>query len=151
MLQLIRKTLITEDNISALPLRLALGLVMFVHGAQKMLGAFGGYGFAKTMNFFTEVMHFPWIIGFLVIFIEFFSSILLIIGLGTRINAILLTIILVGIIFTSHIQYGFFMNWFGQQEGEGIEFFILGLGLSIGLILQGGGKYSIDRLLTRTD
>jgi putative oxidoreductase len=138
----------TKDNWAATILRVMLGIVMFPHGAQKMMGWFGGYGFSGTMNFFTDTMGLPWIISFLVIIIEFFGAILLILGLGTRLFAALFAIVMIGIIFTSHLDYGFFMNWFGTQKGEGIEYFLLVIGMALPLLLTGGGSLSIDRFMS---
>jgi putative oxidoreductase len=129
-------------------LRLTLGLIILPHGAQKLLGWFGGYGFSGTMNFFTEVIHLPWIIGFAVIMIETLGSLLLIAGFGARIIGSLMSILMVGIIFSVHIENGFFMNWFGNQKGEGIEYFLLAIGLGIGVVVNGAGIYSIDAFLS---
>jgi putative oxidoreductase len=139
----------TEDSWTMVVLRVVLGLVIFPHGVQKLLGWFGGYGFTGTMNYFTETVGLPWIIGFLVIAIEFFGSVALVAGIGTRIIAASYIILAFGIMFTSHVQHGFFINWYGNQPGEGFEYFILWIGLSIALLLNGGGKYSADNLLLK--
>jgi putative oxidoreductase len=138
----------TKDNWTATIVRLMLGVVMFPHGAQKMLGWFGGYGFSGTMDFFTNTMGLPWIISFLVITIEFFGAIMLIFGLATRLLGALFCILMGGIIFTSHLDYGFFMNWFGNQKGEGIEYFLLVIGMALSLLVAGGGSLSLDRLIS---
>ncbi len=137
----------TNSSYAPLVLRVLIALVLIPHGAQKIFGAFGGFGFTGTMNFFTETMGLPWIIGFLVIMLEFFGAIALLIGYLTRPVSIALTIIMLGIIFTSHIQYGFFMNWFGTQKGEGYEYFILYIAGTLSLIISGGGKWSVDKEL----
>jgi putative oxidoreductase len=139
----------TEDSWTMIALRIILGLVIFPHGAQKLLGWFGGYGFTGTMNFFTETVGLPWLIGFLVIMIEFFGSLLLIAGTGTRIIAASYIVLALGIAISSHFQNGFFINWLGNQTGEGFEFFILWIGLSIALLVKGGGKYSGDKLFLK--
>ncbi|MEQ9425151.1 MAG: DoxX family protein [Cyclobacteriaceae bacterium] len=146
------KRLIFETSDSSAPvlLRIMLGLVLLPHGAQKLFGWFGGYGFTGTMGFFTEVMGLPWLVGFLVIVLETIGALLLIAGFATRLLAIAITFLAMGIMFTSHIQNGFFMNWFGNQQGEGIEYFLLWLSISVALILTGGGKYSIDKQLKLT-
>jgi len=146
MKQLIFKT---GNNFGPFLLRLNTGIVMLAHGAQKLLGFFGGFGFTGTMGFFTDTMHLPWIIGFLVIMIEFFGSIALILGLATRLVSTAMVIILLGIVFTSHIQNGFFMNWFGLQKGEGIEYFILLITINASLIISGGGRLSADRVILK--
>ena len=130
-------------------LRLTIGFILFPHGAQKVFGWFGGYGFEGTMSFFTSTMHIPWVIGILVILIEFIGSVFLIAGFATRIWAFAVITNMAGIIFSSHIQNGFFMNWFGNQAGEGIEYFLLVIGLSIALLINGSGKYSVDKLIVR--
>jgi len=140
----------TTDSWTMIILRVILGLVILPHGAQKLLGWFGGYGFTGTMNFFTGTVGLPWIIGFLVIIIEFFGSILLIAGIGTRIIAALYIVLAIGIAVSSHIQNGFFINWGGSQAGEGFEYFILWIALSIALLINGGGKYSADKLFLKT-
>ena len=138
----------TSDSWTMVVLRVVLGLVVFPHGAQKLLGWFGGYGFSGSMNYFTNTVGLPWIIGFLVIILEFFGALALIAGVTTRILAAFYIVIAIGIIFTSSIQYGFFMNWFGNQGGEGYEYFLLWIGIAIVLLFNGGGKYSFDKLLS---
>lgn len=137
----------TSDSLSPLAIRLLLGLVIFPHGAQKLFGWFGGYGFTGTMGFFTETIGLPWLIGFFIILLESFGAIALISGFATRLMATLFLFLSIGIVFSSHIQHGFFMNWFGNQQGEGYEYFILWIGMAISLIITGAGKYSFDRQL----
>lgn len=139
----------TSNDWTGLIARLTLGLILLPHGAQKMLGIFGGYGFTGTMGFFTETLHLPWIIGFLVIIIEFVGALSLIAGFASRIWSALTIILFIGIIFTSHLDNGFFMNWFGSQKGEGYEFHLLIIGLSLATLVNGSGKYSADNLITK--
>lgn len=143
---MINKLFRTNESYTPLILRVLLGLVIFPHGAQKLLGWFGGYGFSGTMSFFTETVGLPWVMGFLVIILESIGAIALITGIGTRIIALSYVLLALGIIFTSHIQNGYFMNWFGTQTGEGYEYFILWIGMAVGLFISGGGKYSIDKI-----
>src|SRR5215211_9453300 len=137
----------TNNSWSPTILRLLLGLVLLGHGAQKLLGWFSGYGFDGTMGFFTGTIGLPWIIGFLVIVIEFFGSLSLLLGFATRLWSFSMVILFIGIIYTSHIQYGFFMNWFGNQKGEGYEFFLLAIAISTSLVFTGGGKFSLDGMI----
>lgn len=137
----------TTEDWTGLILRLTLGLVMFPHGAQKLLGWYGGSGFSGTMGFFTEFMHLPWIIGFLVIIGEFFGSLGLLAGFLTRFTAASLSVIMLGAIVTSHLPYGFFMNWFGKQQGEGYEYHLLAIGIGLALMVTGGGRWSLDRAI----
>jgi putative oxidoreductase len=139
----------TNDSWVLLTQRMTLGLVILPHGAQKLLGWFGGYGFRGTMGFFTDTMGLPSPIAFLVIMAEFFGALLLIAGAGTRLAAFGISAVMIGAALTSHLQHGFFMNWFGAQAGEGFEFHLLALALGIPLIIGGGGHWAIDSLLGR--
>jgi putative oxidoreductase len=56
---MLRKLFATDDSAATAILRLVLGVVFFAHGAQKMLGWFGGFGFSGTMGYFTGTMHIP--------------------------------------------------------------------------------------------
>ena len=133
------------NNWTAFFARLALGITVFPHGAQKLLGWFGGYGFTGTMGFLTGQAHLPWIIAFLVIIIEFVGALFLIFGFATRIVAFAMLANFLGVLFTVHIHNGFFMNWSMQpNKGEGFEYFILIYGLALVAIIAGGGKASID-------
>jgi len=137
----------TDDGWAGLILRLTLGFVMFPHGAQKLLGWFGGFGFDGTMGFFTQKMGLPWLIALLIIFGESFGSLALLAGLLTRFTAASLAVIMFGAITLVHFPHGFFMNWFGQQKGEGFEYHLLVIGIAAALLVTGGGKWSIDREL----
>lgn len=127
--------------------RLVLALVMIPHGAQKLLGWFGGYGFSGTMAFFTDTMHLPAPLALLVILGESFGPVLLALGLFSRVSAFGISAIMLGAIATTHAQHGFFMNWFGAQGGEGFEYHLLALALSIPLTIAGGGRYALDTWL----
>ena len=111
----------TDDGWAGLILRLTLGIVMFPHGAQKLLGWYGGFGFTGTLGFFTGTMHLPWLIAFLVIIGEFFGSLGLLVGFLTRFSAASLGVIMLGAISLVHWPHGFFMNWGGKQGGEGYD------------------------------
>ena len=137
----------TDDAWSGLVLRLTLGLVMFPHGAQKLLGWYGGSGFDGTMGFFTQKMGLPWIIAFLVIIGESFGAIGLLAGFLTRITAASFIVIMLGAIATTHLPFGLFMNWSGQQQGEGFEYHLLVIGMSAALLIAGGGKWSAHRMI----
>jgi len=120
---------------------------MFPHGAQKLLGWFGGYGFAGTLGFLTEKMGLPKPLAASVILIEFAAPLLLVAGLGTRFAALGIGAIMIGAIATVHASQGFFMNWSGAQAGEGFEYHLLALGLVAVLLAQGGSRLSLDRRL----
>ena len=137
----------TDESWSGLITRLALGLVIFPHGAQKLLGWYGGNGFSGTMGFFTDQMGVPALIAFLVIIGEFFGSLGLLIGFLTRFTAASLGLIMLGAVAMVHLQHGFFMNWFGQQAGEGYEYHLLVIGMCLALMVAGAGKWSVDRAI----
>ncbi|MGZ5567484.1 MAG: DoxX family protein [Limisphaerales bacterium] len=143
------KSLLKTNN-SYLPTiaRLTLGIVMFAHGAQKALGWFGGYGFSGTMNFFIGQMHIPALFAFLAIAAEFAGSLGLITGFLARIAAFGIAMNMIVAVVMVHAGNGFFMNWFGNQKGEGIEYHILAVGLALIVMIAGAGKLSIDRALT---
>jgi len=147
---MIKRMLHTDSDYAALVMRLALGIVMFPHGAQKVLGWFGGYGFMGTMGFFTDTVGLPWIFALLVILAEFLGSIGLIVGAVTRLAAFGIGSVMAGAILLVHLPNGFFMNWAGTQAGEGFEYHLLALGLAVALMIRGGGALSIDRLIGRT-
>ncbi len=128
-------------------LRLTLAIAMFPHGAQKVLGWFGGYGFSGTMDFMTSQVGLPWLVAFAVVLLEFLGPILLVLGLGTRAMGASLAGVMVGAIATVHSSHGFFMNWSGQQAGEGYEYHLLVIGIGLALTLVGGGRWSMDRKL----
>jgi putative oxidoreductase len=138
------KLLKTNDDWTGLIIRMTLGLIIFPHGAQKMLGIFQGYGFSGTMRFFTHTMHLPWLVGFSVIIIEFFGSLSLIAGFASRLWSALLIMEMAGAVITTHGTNGFFMNWTGTQKGEGYEFHLLLVGLAAAILINGSGKFSVD-------
>jgi putative oxidoreductase len=142
-----KKILQTNGNTTSTIIRLVLGLILFPHGAQKLMGWFGGYGFENTMGFLTGAAGLPWIIAFLVIVLEFFGALALILGIGTRIVSVGILFLFTGIIFTSHIGNGFFMNWSGNQNGEGFEYHLLVIGMAFALLVNGAGKWSLDHVL----
>src|ERR1700722_20083286 len=133
---MIRRLYTTDDSIATSILRLVLGVVFFAHGAQKMLGWFGGFGFHGTMGFFTG-MGMPAPLAFLIICTEFFGGLGLIFGLLTRIAALGISGLMIGAIFMVHLPNGFFMNWMGNQKGEGFEYHLLALAMAAALLLRG--------------
>lgn len=125
--------------------RLAVFLTIFPHGAQKLLGWFGGSGYTATMGFLTSGAGLPTIIALLVILIEFFGPLFLLVGAFSRLAALAVLINFLGVIFKVTIHNGFFMNWSSEAgKGEGLEYFVLLFALLIILMITGGGKASID-------
>lgn len=146
---MIKKILNTESNWGAFVARLALGIVLFPHGAQKMLGWFGGLGFTATIDAFTDQMSLPWLVAFAVICIEFFGSIFLVLGFASRLWSLAIGGLFIGIIFTTHLEHGFFMNWYGNQAGEGYEYALLMVGIALAVLINGSGKYALDAQLMK--
>ena len=145
---MIRKLIATDNDAATAILRFVLGVIFFAHGAQKMLGWFGGYGFSGTMGFFTGVMHIPALFAFLAIVAEFFGGLGLILGFLTRIAALGIFCNMVVAVAMVHHQFGFFMNWTGAQKGEGFEYHLLVLAVTFFLMIRGAGAFSIDRVLS---
>ncbi len=141
--------LATRPDLAPLALRLTLALVMFPHGAQKLLGWFGGYGFQGSLSFLTDTIGLPSFLAVGVILLEFFGPILLVLGFATRPVGLALAAIMVGAIFTVHDTHGFFMNWSGAQGGEGFEYHLLAIAIGLGLTLDGGGRWSLDARLAQ--
>jgi putative oxidoreductase len=143
--RIVTRVLATTDDPAALPLRLALGIMILPHGMQKVLGVFGGYGIAGTLSAFSSQLGIPRLLGVADMLAEFLGGIALIAGFGTRIAALAVGTVMAVAALLVHLPNGFFMNWFGNQKGEGIEFHLLALGIAIALVIKGGGRYSIDR------
>ena len=138
----------TDGNMASTVLRIALALVIFPHGAQKLLGWFGGYGFEGTMGHFTETMGIPYIFALLAIIAEFFGPLALLAGFMSRVAAFGITVVMV-VAMLMHVGNGFFMNWSGAQAGEGFEYHLLAIAMGAVLIVLGGGAWSVDRRLGR--
>lgn len=139
----------TNANLPGLIVRITLAVVMLPHGCQLLFGWFGGIGFEGSMNYFTQVEGLPWIVGFLVIAIQFIGALSILLGFMGRFFAFAMVLLFIGMVVTSHWQHGFFMNWMGNQQGEGFEFHVLAIGLSVALLINGSGAYSIDLRLTK--
>ena len=134
----------TDNSPAQLFIRIALGVVILPHGAQKVLGWFGGPGIEKTLQAFAA-MGFPtWATGCLMI-LETLGAVMLILGFITRLWALGLGVSISICMYLNHLQHGFFMNWFGSQKGEGFEYHLLVIGICLALLLRGGGMISVDR------
>jgi putative oxidoreductase len=144
---ILHHVLSTDQDRTLLAQRVALGLLLFPHGAQKLLGWFGGYGWSGTMAFFTDTMHLPAPLAFLIIVAESLGAVGLVLGAGTRLAALGIASVMLGAIFTTHLDVGFFMNWSGAQRGEGFEYHLLALALALPLVVRGGGALAVDGML----
>ncbi|GCE30556.1 hypothetical protein KDA_60400 [Dictyobacter alpinus] len=137
----------TMVNTGLLLLRLTLFAVFIVHGSQKVLGWFGGHGFQATLTGFTNGMQIPLFLAVIAILTEFLAPLALLLGLLTRLAALGLLCVVVVAMTKVHLANGFFMNWAGHQKGEGVEFFILAIGIALALIVCGAGSWSLDTLI----
>lgn len=126
-----------------LVLRLTLALILWPHGAQKVLGWFGGAGWDGTYQAFTEKMGIPPFLAKVAMLTEFFAPICLVLGVFTRIAA-LAVIIMMAVAMTRHVKNGYFANWSGKKAGEGVEFHLLYAGSALALLLTGPGPWSVD-------
>ena len=138
---------VTDGSWSGPILRVTLGAVMLPHGAQKLLGWFGGPGFSAAMVGFTVKMHIPAPLAGLVIAAESFGALCLIVGLFTRVAAFGILCDMIGAIAMVHWHNGFFMNWTGQQGGEGFEYHLLAIAISLAILIVGAGRWSVDRVI----
>jgi putative oxidoreductase len=128
-------------------MRLLTGIVFWPHGAQKLLGLFGGGGFQGTMRNFSN-MGIPSFLVFVLIMVEFFAPIALVLGVLTRLAALAIAVDMFVAVVMVHRHIGFFMNWGGKQKGEGFEFHLLVFAVSIPLIIRGAGAFSLDRAIS---
>ncbi len=143
-----QKLMNTTDDFVVTLLRLALGIVFFGHGAQKVLGWFGGFGFRATLGFFTQ-MHIPAVLAVLAIAAEFLGSIGLLVGFLGRVAAFGIATNMVVAVILIHRHFGLFANWFGTQQGEGYEYHILAIAICLAIMIRGSGALSIDRSASR--
>jgi putative oxidoreductase len=141
-----RRLFETDDSWLWTMQRLVLGVVFFAHGAQMALGWFGGPGLHRTLRAL-ESGGMPPLIAVLVILAQFLGSLCLIVGFFTRVAALGISAVMLGAIALVHSRVGFFMNWTGTLRGEGFEFHLLALALSVSLMVAGAGAWSIDGLL----
>jgi putative oxidoreductase len=141
----------TAPSTRNLVLRLLLAAVIFPHGAQKLLGWFGGYGFTGTMGYFTGTVHVPYLVGLIVIVAESFGALAIAAGLFTRAAALAIAASMIGAALSVHAANGWFMNWFATMPAgtEGIEYFLPVLGLAGVLAVEGAGRASADAYIAR--
>ena len=124
--------------------RVLVGIVFTAHGAQKLFGAFGGPGLSAVVDMMGPL-------GYLVSIGEFFGGLGLILGVLSRFSAASITLIMLGAIAMVHAKFGFFMNWAGNQPGEGFEYHLLAIGTLLTIVIAGPGRYAVGRLLHLPD
>jgi putative oxidoreductase len=144
-----RKLLNTTPDFTVTILRVVLGVVFFAHGAQKVLGWWGGHGFHAAMESFMH-MRIPAALAVVAIAAEFLGGLCLILGLMSRIAALGIIIDMAVAVWMVHKQFGFFMNWMGTQKGEGFEYHLLAIAMGLAILIKGGGAFSMDRLFSKS-
>ena len=137
----------TDTSKTRLFQRVALALVILPHGLQKTFGWFGGWGVEGTLNWFETALGVPPPLAMLVILGELLGAVALALGLFSRLGALGIALTMLGAIALVHAPSGFFMNWSGTQAGEGFEYHLLALALSLPLVVKGGGAWSLDTWL----
>ena len=145
-MELIKKLIRTSPELAPFIARIFLGVVIFPHGAQKILGIWGGHGLTAMMDSFQSWFGLPPAVSALVAFAEFFGTIALVLGLFGRFMAASILLVMLGAIYFV-VNDHFFMNWYAQPRGEGFEFHLLAIGLALIVMVRGSGKFSVDALL----
>jgi putative oxidoreductase len=145
---LLSKLVATDRDPAATVARVALGAILFPHGAQHALGWFGGYGFSGTLGWMTGALGIPAPVAAFSIVVELVAPVLMILGLGGRVTALALMGFM-AVAGSTHLANGFFMNWFGQAGAgvEGFEYHLLAIALGSVVAIKGMGAYSADRAL----
>jgi putative oxidoreductase len=144
-----KKLMSTSDDFAVTILRLLFGVVFFAHGAQKLLGWFGGFGYTGTMGFFTQRLGIPAPFAMLAIAAEFLGGLGLLVGFLSRIAAFGIACNMVMAVLIIHRHFGFFANWYGTQKGEGFEYHILAVAIALVIMIKGSGAMSIDGALSK--
>jgi putative oxidoreductase len=139
----------TDDQWVGCILRLTLGGVILPHGVQKLVGLFEGEGFFIILTFFTQRIQLPWLPALLLILVESFGSAALVVGVVTRLAAFMIASVMVGAVAFVLWQNEFSIRWLGEHQGEGFDYQLLAFGVALALIVTGGGRYSVDRFLTK--
>ena len=146
--RLVAQGLGTDVSKTRLLQRVLLALVILPHGLQKTFGWFGGWGVDGTLRWFESALGVPAPLALLVILAELLGAVALALGLFSRLSALGIALTMLGAIALVHAPSGFFMNWSGTQNGEGFEYHLLALALSVPLVVKGGGAWSLDTWLS---
>lgn len=147
---MIKKFFATDKTFSTTILRVMLGAVMFPHGAQKLLGWFGGHGYEATIKGFTTGhLHLPEVLAVLVVLTESVGALALVAGFFTRLAALAVTVDMACAIILVHLKTGFFMNWSGTAKGEGFEYHLLMIAIGLAVTIKGGGLWSVDAAIAK--
>jgi putative oxidoreductase len=147
---MIRELLSTNPDWTLTIIRTILGVVFFAHGAQKLLGWYGGPGFKETMVTMHDHLGLPLPLAFVAVATEFFGGAGLIVGLLSRVAAVGIGVTMVAAIMMVHRRNGLFMDWFGGRKPHGYEYHLLAIALVVVLVVKGSGALSLDRLLSNS-
>ena len=139
----------TDPDWTLTVIRVILGVVFFAHGAQKMLGWFGGAGLKETLRTMREYLHLPAPLAFLVVTAGFLGGMGLIVGLLSRVAAVGVCVTVFAAIVMVHWRHGLFMDWFGDRKAHGFEYHPLAIALALAIVVRGAGAASLDRLLSK--
>jgi putative oxidoreductase len=93
----------------------------------------------------------PYALGLCAVAAELLGGVALVLGLLTRVAAFGIGTVMVVAVWQVHLRHGFFMNWTGQQAGEGYEYHVLAASMALALVLGGAGALSVDRFLAVRD
>ena len=139
------------DLIAPLMLRIPLGLIFMAHGSQKLLGLFGGKGLTATFASFEKDLGIPAIFTLLAIIAEFGGGFGVLTGFLTRLSAAGISAVMLVAMSKSHWAHGFFLNMSCLPgRGHGIEYNVALLGIALYLMIAGGGRWCLDRLVFRS-
>jgi len=127
-------------DVALLIARVVVGVIFMAHGAQKLFGAFGGPGLAAVVGMLGPL-------GYLVSIGEFFGGLGIVVGFLSRFSAASIIVIMLGAIGMVHSKVGFFMNWTGNQPGEGFEYHLLAIAILLVILIAGPGRYALGRFL----
>ena len=144
-----RKLFPTSNDPTLTIARIVLAMIFFAHGSQKMFGFFGGRGIEGTIEIFQSTMGLPAPLTILVMCTEVFGALGLLLGLLSRVAALGVGVIMVVAPFANNLYPRFFMNWTGRQMGEGYEYHLLAIALIVGVVVRGGGAWSLDGIIAR--
>ena len=135
---------VTRAGFGLSVVRILVGVIFMAHGAQKLFGLFGGYGLEGTGQWMESIGLAP---GYLMALLsgsaEFFGGLALVVGLLARPAALALSVTLVVAIFSVHIGNGLFMS------NNGYEFALALLAGTVAVMIEGAGRFSLDRLIAR--
>ncbi len=138
----------TYPSWSHLVVRVALGVIFFAHGAQKVLGWFGGNGLRATIAAFGKGLGIPPAAAVIAAFIEFLGGLALVVGFLARPAALGLIVVMLVAVSKVHAQHGFFLNWnLTPGKGHGWEFNFALIAMALAIVIGGAGMLSVDRLI----